>query len=158
MYRSAKKIFTYKDFNNHDVMKEFIYFKKIIPDRVIKNKNAYEITYLPPECIINGFCVTTVNNLVQKVHVFGIHPNVDLTTKEFCLPNHKLNTEYNDIYYDLLRMNFRTFYLDSAHFIPNKLEYKKIKSIYLQFNRWGVNNAKRKRKIWFIRRLHIKNC
>ena len=116
-------------------MQELLYIEKIKPNRAIKEKNAYEIVYVPSQFILNGFIVTTTNQLVQSIHILGLHPNADLNTKQFCLPNHKMETEYNDIYYDLLRTNLKTYYLDNAHFIPEKIELKKLKSIYLQFNR-----------------------
>jgi hypothetical protein len=133
-YKNAK-VFSYRDSNGKEILKELLYLEKIKPEKAIKEKNAYEIIYVPPQFVLNGFIVTLVNKIVHHVHVFGLHPNADMNTKEFCLPEHKLQTEYDDIYYDLLRSNLKTYYLDNAHFIPEKLELKKLKSIYLQFNR-----------------------
>ena len=135
IYRKAK-IFRYRDINDNSIMTELLYIEKIKPEKAIKNKNAYDIISIPPQFVVNGFIVSLIkDNIVDHVHIFGLHPNSDLSTKEFCLPDHKKNIEYDEIYYDLLRSNLRTYYLDNAHYIPPKMELKKLKSIYLQFNR-----------------------
>jgi len=133
-YKNAR-IFSYIDTNGKELLQELVYIEKIKPKKAIKEKNAYEIIYVPPQFILNGFIVTTINDIVQNIHILGLHPNVDLSTKEFCLPDHKKDVVYDDIYYDLLRSNLMTYYLDNAHFIPEKLELKKMKSVYIQFNR-----------------------
>ena len=125
----------YKDISGKVVAEEYIYLETIKPDRAIKNKNAYEISYILPQFVVKGFCIFVMNSKVIRVTIFGLHPNADAETGVFCLPDHKLNVKFDENYLDLLRSNLRTYYLDSAHFIPEKMELKKMKSIYLQFNR-----------------------
>jgi len=134
IYKNAR-VFSYKDPNGKELLREILYIEKIKPEKAIKEKNAYEIVYVSPQFILNGFIVTTINDIVQNIHILGLHPNANLDTKEFCIPDHKKEVLYDEIYYDLLRSNLKTYYLDNSHFIPEKLELKKLKSIYMEFNR-----------------------
>jgi hypothetical protein len=119
------------------VEKSFIYLGEIRPNRVIKNKNVFEIVYLNPMFILNGFVVITENELVQNILVFGYHPNKDPDTSLYCLPNRKKQNKFDENFFKLLLTNLKTFYLDECFYIPsiNQLKYKKMKSIYVKLNR-----------------------
>jgi len=115
----------------------FIYQEEIVPDRVVKKKAAYEITYLSSFLIIKGFTVVVdYNDLVEKVFLFGLHPNCDLETNLFCLPDNRKNVPFTEGYYENLKSLLRVYYLDDCHYKPTggHLIYKKMKSIYMQFN------------------------
>lgn len=119
------------------VEKTYIYEGHITPTRVIKNKNIYEITHVDQQYIINGFMVITQQDLVHTITIFGFHPNRDPDTNLFCLPDYKKGVKYTNEYYQLLLTNIKTYYLDNCFFIPGstKVEYKKIKSIYMKMNK-----------------------
>jgi len=115
----------------------FIYTEKIIPDRVVKKKAAYEITHLSPFLIIEGFTVVVdANGLVEKVFLFGLHPNCDLKSNLFCLSKDQKNSEFNEEFYERLMQNIRVYYLDDCYYKPTggHLQYKKMKSIYMELN------------------------
>lgn len=122
----------------HPFRKNHFYFETIIPTTIVKDKNAYEITYIDPSMYINGFVITTFtkDDVIVCINVFGEHPNADPTTNAFCLPKHKQGKKLNKASLSLLRSNLKTYYYDSAYFIPEKklIEYKKLKSMYIQLN------------------------
>lgn len=115
----------------------YIFIRKITPKKVIKKHNVYEITYLDPVFILSGFEVTTENNLVKTIKVFGYHPNRDPDTHLYCLPDYKRNKIFDQKFFELIVNNIETYYLDSCFFTPltNQLRYKKLDSIYVQFNK-----------------------
>ena len=118
------------------IEKTYLYEGQITPTRMIKNKQAYEITYLHPQFFINGFMVTTEQDLVRHITLFGYHPNRDPATNLYCLPNYKKGVKYDGKYYEMLLTNIKTYYLDDCFYTPPKkqVEYKKLKSISMQFN------------------------
>jgi len=117
--------------------KTYIFIKNIIPNRVIKDKNVYEITYLDKMFNLDGFEISTENNKVINIRVFGFHPNCDPNTDNFCIPDFKKGVELTNKYLSLIISNIQTYYLDTCFFNPtgNQLKYKKMKSIYIQFNK-----------------------
>jgi hypothetical protein len=118
--------------------KNHIFLVKIVPDTIIKNKNAYEIDHLDESMIIDGFSITTFTeeNIITTINVFGEHPNVDPDTTSYCIPNQKKGMKLNDETLSLIRTNLRTYYYDSAYFIPTmkQVSYRKLKSMYIQLN------------------------
>ena len=118
------------------VEKAYIYEGQITPNRVVKGRSAYEITYVDPQYIINGFCVITQNDMVHSITIFGFHPNRDPDTNLYCMPDYKKGVKYDNVYYERLLTNIRTYYLDNCFFIPGqaKVKYRKMNSIAMQFN------------------------
>lgn len=118
------------------VEKFHIYEGQITPNRVVMKKNVYEITYIHEEYIINGFCVKTENDFVHQITLFGFHPNRDPDTNLYCLPDYKKGVKYTEQYYQTLLTNIKTYYFDNCFFTPpkKKIEYRKLKSIYMQTN------------------------
>jgi len=118
------------------VEKTYIYEGQIIPTRMIKDKNVYEITYLHPQFIIHGFMVMTEQDLVRHITLFGYHPNRDPATSLYCLPTYKKGVKFDQKYYEMLLTNIKTYYLDDCFYTPpkNQIEYKKLKSISMQLN------------------------
>jgi hypothetical protein len=118
--------------------KNHIFLGKIIPNTVIKDKNAYEIEHLDESLIIDGFSVTTFtqDDIITCINVFGEHPNVDQNTTRYCIPENKQGMKLNEQTLSLILSNLRTYYYDSAYFIPTQkqVRYKKLKSIYIQLN------------------------
>lgn len=125
------------------VEKVYIYEGQIVPNRLIKNKSAYEITYLDPLYFINGFMVITEQDFVKTITLFGYHPNRDPITNLYCLPDYKKGVEYNKTYFDMLMVNIKTYYLDNCFFIPGSIhiKFKKINSLYVQVNRGEENEC-----------------
>lgn len=115
--------------------KHHIYIDEIIPNRIIKKKNVYEITLLDKIYFINGFDVVTENDQVRRVHLFGFHPNRD-DNGLYCLPEEKKNKLFSENYFNMLLSNIRTYYFDSCYFKPPEklVKYKKLKSMYVQLN------------------------
>jgi hypothetical protein len=116
----------------------YIYIEEITPNRVVKNKNAYEITHLSPFLKINGFAVTVnPKGLVENIFLFGLHPNCELKTNLYCLAKHHKGVQFNEEYYENFKNNLRVYYLDDCHYIPTggHLQYEKMKSVYMQFNK-----------------------
>ena len=112
-----------------------LYIGKVIPNRVIKNKNVFQITFLNALYFIKGFDVVTENNKVRRVHLFGFHPNRD-DNGLYCLPEEKKNQTFTKEYFDMLIANIRTYYFDSCYFKPPSkfIKYKKLQSMYIQLN------------------------
>jgi hypothetical protein len=119
------------------IEKTYIYEGQITPNRMIKQKNVYEITFVHPQYIINGFSITTGNNFVEVITLFGFHPNRDPNTNLYCLPDYKKGIIYTPKYYEMLLTNIKTYYLDNCFFIPatTHVIYKKMKSVYMQMNK-----------------------
>jgi len=113
-----------------------IFINKIIPNRVIKDKNVYEITYLNKMFHLDGFEVSTENGMVMNIRIFGFHPNCDPDTDNFCLPDYKKGTSFTTEYVNLIKTNIQTYYLDNCFFNPTgkELRYQKMKSIFVQLN------------------------
>ena len=118
------------------VEKSYIYLGQIVPNRAIKQKNVYEITYLHPLYFIEGFIIITENDKVNRIVILGYHPNRDGKTGLYCLPDYKKNITFSEDYFNILLTNIKTFYLDSCYLTPRAkhLKYKKLKSIYVQLN------------------------
>lgn len=116
--------------------KTHIYIKKIIPNRVIMNKNVYRITYISKMYHMDGFEISTENDKVSNIRIFGFHPNCDPETDIFCLPDFKKDVHLTDNYLNLIMSNIQTYYLDTCFFNPigKNLRYEKMKSIYIQLN------------------------
>lgn len=114
----------------------YIYLGRIKPNRVIKNQNVYEITYIDPIFIMSGFVVMTENRYIQNILLFGYHPNRDPKTSLYCLPERKKQVDFTEQYFKLLLTNLKTYYLDDCFYTPSlsQLKYKKMKSIYLKLN------------------------
>ena len=119
------------------VEKSYIYEGQVIPNRMIKEKNVYEIVYLHPMFYINGFLVITENDMVKTITLFGYHPNRDPKTNLYCLPDYKKGVKYNEIYFERLLTNIKTYYLDDCFYTPGKshVQYKKLRSVAIQFSK-----------------------
>jgi hypothetical protein len=119
------------------VEKVYVYEGRITPNRVIKNKNVYEVTHINPLYIMNGFMLITEQDFVKTITLFGYHPNRDPETNLYCLPDYKKGVIYNEQYFDMLLTNIKTYYLDNCFFIPGKTQvtYKKLKSVYIKLNK-----------------------
>lgn len=119
------------------VEKTYIYEGQIVPNRVIKNKAAYEITYLHPQYLLHGFLVITEQDFVKTITLFGYHPNRDPKTNLYCLPEYKKGVKYTETYFDMLLTNIKTYYLDDCFYTPSPkhVMYKKMNSIFMQMNK-----------------------
>ena len=124
--------------NGKDLYKKtHIFITKLIPNRVILNKNVYRITHIDERYHMDGFSLTTENDKVLYVRVFGYHPNCDPDTDIFCLPDFKKDIYLTKEYLDLIISNIQTYYLDNCYFNPTgrKLRYEKMQSMYVQLNK-----------------------
>ena len=126
-----------RESKKHLYKKTHIFINQIIPNRVIKNKNVHNITYLDETYYLDGFEVSTENDKVINVRVFGFHPNCDSNTDNFCLPNFKKDVLLTDKYLKLILTNIKTYYLDNCFFNPTgkHLRYEQMKSMYIQLNK-----------------------
>jgi hypothetical protein len=126
------------EYDVYPFRKDHIFICHIIPETVIKGGAAYKITYLDRSLHLKGFSITTYlkEDKITTVNVFGEHPNTDLNTNAYCLPEYKKGMILNEQSLALLLKNLKCYYLDSAYFIPgnNLLEYKKVASIFIRFN------------------------
>lgn len=122
--------------------KTHIFLGKIIPTTIIKNKNAFEITYIDESLYLEGFAVTTYTeeNVVSCINLFGEHPNSDPNTNTYCIPDHKKYMKLNESFLTILLSNFKTYYYDNAYFIPDKklVDYKKLQTMYIQLNQGEI--------------------
>jgi hypothetical protein len=118
--------------------KTHLFIGIIYPDMVIKDRNAYQITFIDESLTLQGFAITTYteDNKISCINLFGDHPNCDPDTNAYCLPNQKVGMDLNNQTLSLLMQNFKTYYLDSAYFVPDSkdLEYEQLQSISIQFN------------------------
>jgi len=126
-----------RDVRKNLYRKTHIFIKQIIPNRVIMDKNVYNITFLDEQYYLDGFEISTENDKVMNVRVFGFHPNCDPNTDNFCLPDFKKGTFFTEDYLKLILTNIQTYYLDNCFFNPTgkQLRYEKMKSIYIQLNK-----------------------
>jgi len=124
--------------DSYPFRKSHVFIEPIIPTIVIKNKNAFEITYIDESLHLNGFVITTFtqNLIVTCINLLGEHPNADPNTNVYCLPEYKQQKKLDESFLSLLVKNFKTYYYDSAYFIPDTklVDYRKLKSIYIQLN------------------------
>lgn len=124
--------------HSYPYRKTHLFIGKIHPDVVIKDRNAFEITFLDESLVLQGFAITTYtkDHQISCINLFGDHPNCDPDTNTYCLPDEKIGMKLNETSLSLLIKNFKTYYLDSAYFIPHNkdLEYTKLQSISVQFN------------------------
>jgi hypothetical protein len=134
----AKNIITLES-KTYPFRKNHIFLEKIIPNTVIKNKNAYEIEFLDESLIIDGFSITTFTKekIIACINVFGEHPNVNPNTTAFCLPEHKKAMKLDEETLFIIMTNLRSYYYDHAYFIPTEkqVRYKLLNSIYIQLNK-----------------------
>lgn len=116
------------------IQKYYVYEAQITPLQIIQDKNVYEITYINPLFIINGFVIITENDLVLRIIVFGFHPNVDKNV--YCLPKEKKKLKFDRSYYENFIKTLQTYYYDNCYYkVQSKyIKYKKIKSVYMQLN------------------------
>lgn len=130
--------FTILEGMSYPYRKTILFIGKIYPDMVIKGRNAFEITSIDESLALEGFAITTYtkDNKISCINLFGDHPNCDPDTNAYCLPEDKAGMELNEATLSLLIKNFKTYYLDSAYFVPGgkDLEYRKLRSISVQFN------------------------
>lgn len=130
--------YTVLEHNIYPFRKEHIFICTIIPDTVVKDGSAYEIIHLNQSMHLKGFLITTYlkEDQIITINLFGEHPNCNLDTNAYCLPEYKKGMTFNKETLSLLLKNFKCYYLDTAYFIPGKnlLEYKKVPSIYIRFN------------------------
>ena len=104
---------------NKDLYKiTHMYIQKIIPDRVVINKAAYEITHIDAWYHLDGFEVITENDKVHLVRIFGYHPNSDPDTDNFCLPDFKKGVYFTMEYLSMIFTTIKTYYLDNCFFNP----------------------------------------
>ena len=117
--------------------KNHIFITTVIPNRVIKEKNVYKITHLDEMFNLDGFEISTENDKVLNVRVFGIHPNCDTDTDNFCLPDFKKGVILTEDYLKLILTNIQTYYLDNCFFNPTgkQLHYEQMKSMYIRLNK-----------------------
>lgn len=115
--------------------KHHLYVGKIVPNRVLQNKNVFQITFLDEVYFISGFDVVTENDKVRRVYLFGFHPNRD-DNGLYCLSEGKKNQTFSKEYFNVLLANIRTYYFDSCYFKPPSkfIKYKKLQSVYVQLN------------------------
>jgi hypothetical protein len=100
-------------------------------------RNVYRIKYLDELYHLDGFSITTENDKVMYVRVFGYHPNCDPDTDIFCLPDFKKGVYFTKEYLDVIITNIQTYYLDNCFFNPigRKVQCEKMKSMYVQLNK-----------------------
>ena len=116
----------------------YVYIEEIIPNRVIKKREAYQITLLSPFLTINGFTVVLDSEkLIENIFLFGLHPNCDLKTNLYCLAKHHKGVKFDEEYYENFKNNLRVYYLDDCYYVPTggHLQYEKMDSIYMQLNK-----------------------
>jgi len=114
----------------------FIFNDIVIPDRIIWKKEVYEITYLHPMYHINCIMVIAFENKIVNVIFSGFHPNKDVKTCNYCMSESIKNSEPTPDTFKRLITNIKTYYYDACYYYLDKkyIEYKKIDSIYMQFN------------------------
>ena len=114
-----------------------IYDAHITPTRFIHKKVVSEIIEVHNKWIIHGFTVTTENNKVRMVSLVGYHPNQDPDTGLYCLHPSKIGLLYDDLFYENLVTNIKTYYLDECYFVPpdKDFKYKNLETIAIQFNK-----------------------
>jgi len=108
-----------KKYDNEDLYRQtYIYIQKIIPELVMKNQKVYNITYLNKILHLDGLEISIENEKVINIRLFGIHPNCDPDTDNYCLPDFKKGVKFSDKYLNLIYKNVKTYYLDSCYFNP----------------------------------------
>jgi hypothetical protein len=90
----------------------------IIPTRVIQDRKVFEITHIDELYHLDGFEISTENDKILNVRVFGFHPNCDPDTDIFCLPEFKKGIKFDQSSLNIIITNIKTYYLDSSYFNP----------------------------------------
>lgn len=124
---------------SHPFRKNHIYIGKIKPNRMIRDRCAYEITYLDEKLILDGFYITTYtkDDQITSINLFGEHPNCDLNTNIYCWPKMQKGLPLNQETLHMILTNLKTYYLDDAYFMPEGASalYKKLDSISIRLNK-----------------------
>jgi len=122
------------DKNIDVIQKCYVYEAQITPRQIIENKNVYEIVYIDPLWIINGFVIITEDDKVIRIVVFGHHPNVNENL--YCLSKGKKGQIFNKTFYENFIQTLQTYYYDNCYYkIPSKyIKYRKIKSMFVKLN------------------------
>ena len=107
-------------------MKQQIFNKEIIPNKLICNSNLYDIAITDSKFIIEKFCVfIDDDDKIEDVKILkGLHPNCDLKTKFLCIPEHLKKCELNDVSAKIIFNVLEIFNFDSSFYQPwDSFEY-----------------------------------
>ena len=95
--------------------------KKIIPEKLITNKEFYKIKITDNTYIVEEFIVHIDNKTkkIEKIRITkGRHPNCDPKTKDFCIPEFLKEKEFNSESLDIIINVIKLFYFDSSYEKP----------------------------------------
>lgn len=97
-----------------------VFNQTIIPNKLICNSNLYSIKIIDPEFIIEEFCVfIDEDNKIENIGIIkGLHPNCDLQTKFFCIPDYLKEYELNQETIKIIINIIEVFNFDSSFFQP----------------------------------------
>lgn len=97
-----------------------IFSQKIIPNKLICNSSLYPIKITDDKFIINKFCVfINEDNKIENIGIMeGLHPNCDLKSKLFCIPEFLKEFELNEKSLKIIINMFEIFNFDSSFFQP----------------------------------------
>jgi len=114
------------------------FIKEVIPNKLICKNNLYNIKLTNPEFIIKKFCVF-LNDETEKIEDVGIiegkHPNCDLKTKLFCIPEYLKNYKLDDNSFKIIINILEIFNFDSAFYQPwDSFEYVYVKEERILIN------------------------
>jgi hypothetical protein len=107
-----------------------IFIHSIIPNKLICNSSLYFIKIIDPKFIIEKFFVITNEyDKIENVGIInGLHPNCDLKTKLFCIPEYLKEYELNENSIKIILNMLEIFNFDSSFFQPwDCFEYEYVK-------------------------------
>lgn len=105
-------------------IKERMFHKIIVPERMIFNTKVHKITGIAPQYIIKEYIVKTVDKKIDTVCLKSSHPNCDPNTKQFCIPHMLRQYKFNKESQKMLEFILGTFNLDDCYFKPwNDIRY-----------------------------------
>lgn len=105
--------------------KTHIYLEILAPNRLYDGDYAYRIKRISSKYALTGFIVQTsmidgIEKVLSVITIGGLHPNSDVDTGVFCLPNYMKYQEFNDRYITDLRKTIKIWNLNNCHHYPTR--------------------------------------
>lgn len=113
----------------------YLYYLRIIPNKA-KVKSLVRKIEVPTYYIIDKIRVCTINDKICLVYLDVPHPNSDLISFKYCLPESLINEKLDINALHFLKETIKLYNLNSCYFQPYDISFKSIigKETFLSAN------------------------
>ena len=92
--------------------------KEIIPKTMYYHSKIHDIFYVDPRLIIKKYeILLNDKSEVESLNLFNPHPNCNLKTNEFCLPDYAIGKELKDVQ-DYIDYTLSVYNLENSWWQP----------------------------------------